>query len=292
MKLKYIVEPLNAGGSAVPGCGTIHISEIKPTLDKLSDDLLFPFNLNDYVLGSTGKREYSGDIDLVLDYSQYNAGYKEFHKNLVNQFGLEVTARNAEMVHLKYPIKNYNILLQGYQPRTGFVQIDFNFGDEKWERFYHYSPGEESGYKGAHRNLAISALASVFKLSVSPILDFYDRPISLVKWKFGPKGLIKVKRQSIINPKNDKWSNKQTDTIIEGPYYNADRIAKILLPVDGIASDLNSLETIIAAVKRNFGMVDQERIWLRIAYNFTSWKYGKDFIYPTEISNYFLSNDK
>jgi len=57
MDLKYKTLPINEAGTAVQGCGTIHISEIQTTLTKLSDELGFPFDLNDYTVGSTGKTE-------------------------------------------------------------------------------------------------------------------------------------------------------------------------------------------------------------------------------------------
>lgn len=289
MKLAYITQPTDLGGTAVADCGTIHASELKSTLDKLSEELELGVNLNDYMIGSTGKREYSGDIDLVL---RYDPGYKAFHIMLVEKFGLSATARNGEMVHLKYPIIGYDATKDEAKPRTGFVQIDFNFGDVDWEKVYHYAPGDTSEYKGAHRNLIIAAISSLVDNETSPLLDYYDRPISHIRWKWGGKGLIRVNRHSMKDNETGEWSRKQFDTNIEGPVFDADQIAKVLLPVDGTAADLHSLETIMAAVKRNYGMVDQERIWERTARNFSEWKQGKLFAYPTEISRYFLLNDK
>ena len=287
MKLKYITQPSSAGGTAVSGCGTIHISEIEPTLEKLSDDLGLPFDLYDYMLGSTGKREYSGDIDLVLDTKWWNHGAGAFRENLIELYGIEATARNGELVHLRFPIQNYNESLQELQPRTGYVQIDFNFGNADWERLFHYSAGSESEYKGAHRNIAISAICSLVDTEISPLLDFYDRPISTIRWKWSPKGFMRVDRFSVYS-RNGKCNNKQQDTIILGPFFDPKYIANTLFPETGLPSDLDSLETIMTAVKHNFGIVDQERIWKRIAKNFKEWKYGKDFIYPEEINRYFV----
>ena len=283
MKLAYITQPTDLGGTAVPDCGTIHISELRPTLDKLSVDLDLGIDLNKFTVGSTGKREYSGDIDLVL---RYNAGYNAFHTMLVEKFGISSTSRNGEMVHLKYPIVDYDASKDAAQPRTGFVQIDFNFGDFNWEKVYHYAPGDDSEYKGAHRNLIIAAIASLIDNQISPILDFYDRPVSHIRWKWGSKGLIKVNRHSKLDTETGKWLRKQFDTNIEGPYFDAEQIAKILFPIDGIAADLHSLETIMAAVKRNYGFTDCERIWERTARNFSEWKQGNLFVYPAEIEIY------
>ena len=285
MKLKYKETPPQCGGSAVPGCGTIHVSEIKPTLKKLTNLLEFDTNLNDLVTGSTGKREYSGDIDLVINDQKYaSLGAKAFHCILADKFGREFVARNGDMVHLKFPISKFNAELNEVLPRTGFVQIDFNLGDIGWEKFYHYSDGEESEYKGAHRNLSIAAICAVIDVETSQIVDFYDRPINQIRWKWGPKGLIRVNRHSI--QMDGEWHRKQIDTVVKGPVMDPDAISKILFPVDGLESDLRSLETVMAAVKRNYGLVDQERIWQRMAGNFMDWSMGKYFIYPPEIIKY------
>ena len=284
--------PDSEGGSAVPGCGTIHISEIKPTLTKLSDDLEFPFDLNDYTTGSTGKSEYSGDIDVVLDDRWWGHGAVAFRENLVELYGLENTARNGAMIHLKYPIVGYNATLDNRKPRTGFVQIDFNFGNYEWEKFYHHSPGDDSEYKGAHRNLILAAICSAVNTIESKEVDTNNRPITQIRYKFGENGLIKVKRTSQRDPRSNQWMKKQHDEVMEGPFTTLEEVVRRLLPCNGTSADLFSLETIMVAVKRNYGMTDCERIWKRTASNFYDWKDGRNFYYPEEISKYFPIDDK
>lgn len=292
MKLKYRTVPINLGGGAVSGCGTIHRSEIRSTLLKLSDDLEFPFDLNDYVLGSTGKKEYSGDIDLVIDSRWYSGKIFDLRNDLENLYGKNLVSRHGNMLHLKYPIVGYNSLYNQCQPRTGFVQVDFNFGNADWERFYHYSPGEDSEYKGAHRNLAIAAITAVTGTIDSRILDGYDRPVEQIRWKFSPNGFVQVRRISVKEHNTGVWKRKQEDTVLTGPVLNPVQISEILFPLDGTADDLCSLETIMSAVKRNFGMVDQERVWRRCAENFYDWPDGRNFIYPEEIAKYLPTDDK
>jgi len=289
MKLNYITPPEDAGGAAIPGCGTIHKSEIEATLLKLSRELRFPFDLNNYTLASTGKREYSGDIDLVIDTDWYTAGHKAFQIALEGEYGKENVAKNGDLIHLKYPIVGYQSEFEELKPRTGFVQIDFNFGPVKWERFYHFSAGEESAYKGAHRNLAIAAICGSTGAE-SKEFDTFGRPRSTIRWKWGPKGFSKINRCSI--PTEVGFLKKQLDVHLEGPFFNPAEVASVLFPVDGAEKDLESLETIIGAVKRNYNKDVQERIWKRIASNFTDWKDARNFIYPPEISHYFLLNDK
>jgi len=292
MDLKYKTLPESEAGTAVQGCGTIHISEIQPTLTKLSNDLEFPFDLNDYTLGSTGKKEYSGDIDLVLDDKWWGHGSKALKENLDALFGKENVKVYGAMVHLKYPIVGYDPTKDERKPRTGFVQIDFNFGNAEWEKFYHFSPGSESAYKGAHRNLALAAITFAVNKLESKEKDSYDRPEWEVRYKWSPKGFARVHRISMKDMRSGVWMKKRCDTVIEGPHFDPAVIARIIFPVDGTEKDLESLENIMAAVKRNYDKDQQEAIWKRMASNFSDWRDGKDFEYPSEIDQYFVVNDK
>jgi len=300
MKLNYIVEPNDLAGTALPGCGTIHKSEIKDTLTKLSNDLAMSFDFNDYVVGSTGKREYSGDIDLVVDPALWSGTVGEFRQNLDMTFGKHNVARHGAMLHISYPIVGYNDSYNNAKPRTGLVQIDFNFGDAEWDKFYHFSAGENSAYKGAHRNLMISAICSSVNTSLGPnpypndIIKCdraLNQPTSLIRWKFGSDGFIRVNRVS-QKDQSGNWMKKQKDIVLEGPIKDPQTIRNILFPHDTTAKDLDCLETLIDAVKRNYGMTDQEKIWSRAAYNFYDWPQGRLFSYPPEIASYIPKNDK
>jgi len=295
MKLKYIGTPADLGGTAVPGCGTIHKSEIRDTLLDLSKALALPFDLNDYSLGSVGKREYSGDIDLVIDDEWWSEGVTAFRQKLEDKFGKDNVARNGDMLHLKFPITDYDSSLHYAQPRTGFVQVDFMFGNPKWKQFYHYSD-EHSEYKGAHRNLMMAAICS--ELNVHP---FYsdtdsivwegDRPASIIRWKWGSNGLIQVNRHS-VKDKHGHWKQKQEDTVLAGPYTDPQTIAMILFPSAQSENVFYSMESIMQAVKDNYGMVDCERVWRRSARNFYDWSQGRLFEYPSEIAAYLPPKDK
>ena len=293
MKLKYSKPMPSEGGGAVPGCGTIHISEVKPTLTKLSDELEFPFDLNDFVVGSTGKSEYSGDIDVVIDKVWYDGSVEDLHKDLKSLFNTEEIVRNGAMLHLKYPIENFDKQYAERLPRTGFVQVDFMFGDLDWEKFFHYSHGSESGYKGFHRNIAISAITRATAIVFSHELDDYGRPVSLERWKWSPKGLLRVVRTSRPRANGAPgWMKTQTDAVVDGPYKDIDFIARTIFPKDGTVDDLNSLETILDAIKRNYSKPMQETIYKRIAESFNEKADALYFSYPSEIERYFNPDDK
>jgi hypothetical protein len=291
MNLNYIDVPSDLGGSAVPGCGTIHKSEIKPTLDHLTDIMWWSGDFNNSMTGSTGKREYSGDIDLVIDNALWEHGVGELRSHLEDFFNKDDIARNGNMLHLKFPISNYNETLTECLPRTGFVQIDFSVGNVKWEQFYHYSDAA-SAYKGAHRNLILAAITSTVNVDRFYGVDSQDIPAIEVRWKWGSNGLIQVRRERVQDPRSGQWMRKLKETHLQGPITNPSMVAKILLPIDGTEADLRSLESILTALPRNYGMTDCERIYRRAAHNFAEWNQGKLFRYPLEISRYFSVDDK
>lgn len=278
-------------GIAVPGCGVIHMSEVKSTLTKLSDDLKFPFNLNDFIVGSAGKSEYSGDIDVVIDPAWYDGSIENFHKDLKSVFGATDIARHGAMLHIKYPIENYNNTYNEKLTRNGFVQVDFMFGDFEWLQFYYYSHGNQSEYKGFHRNIAITAITAITSVVHTKDIDDYGRPVSLEKWKWGSNGLIKVIRSS-RQRSDGSWLKGQTDTVIAGPHCDKHFISTTLFPVDGTPDDLNSLETIILAIKRNYPISMQADIFKKIARNFNENNDAMYFSYPPEIEEYFSTDDK
>lgn len=291
MKLKYSRPLPSEGGAAVPGVGTIHISEIAPTLTKLSDDLEFPFDLNDFIVGSATKSEYSGDIDVVIDKIWYDGSVEEMHQDLKVIFGSEDIARHGSQLHIKYPIENFDKNYNERLPRTGFVQVDFIFGNLEWEKFYHYSPGATSGYKGLHRNIAISAITYATAIALTDTIDDFGRPVSEEKWKWSPKGLLRVIRSSKQRT-NGSWLKTQTDDIIDGPYTDPAFIARTIFPKDGTPDDMNSLETIISAVKRNYNSKIQAKIFKKMAESFQENTDASYFSYPAEIEQYFNIDDK
>lgn len=293
MKLKYSKQIPSEGGGAVPDCGTIYIDEIEPTLTALSDLLDFPFNLNDFVVGSTGKSEYSGDIDVVIDKVWWDGSIEDFHKDLKLLFPSDDIARNGTMLHLKYPITNFDKSHAERLPRTGFVQVDFMFGDFEWEKFFHYSHGSESGYKGFHRNIAISAITRATAIVFNKDVDDYGRPVSLERWKWSPKGLLRVIRSSRPRANGAPgWMKTQSDAVVDGPFKDKDFIARVIFPKDGTPDDLNSLETILDAIKRNYDKAMQDTIYHRIAESFNEKDDALYFSYPPEIEQYFRPDDK
>jgi hypothetical protein len=114
-------------------------------------------------LGSTGKRPYSGDLDLAVVSSDIT---KPELKSALEQFvqrnkqdSRDFVRLSGEAVHFKTPI--------GGDARNGFVQTDFMFmPDINWGSFI-LSGGQDSAYKGMVRNVLLSSIAKAQGLKAS-----------------------------------------------------------------------------------------------------------------------------
>jgi hypothetical protein len=110
----------------------------------LDDEYLF-----NNMLGSAGKAQTSGDIDINMDELKFDKNL--VYKSLVTSLGpTEVKDRtHVNQIFTCVPICG--------DPLNGFVQIDFMFGNLEWQAFSYWSPGDSSAYKGLFRTELIKA---------------------------------------------------------------------------------------------------------------------------------------
>ena len=113
------------------------------------------------MLGSTGKADTSGDIDLVVD--ENNVNKDSFIKDLVNK-GVNPTDLKKTGIEVGYRAP----IIDNQGNKTGnHIQVDFMFhGDPDYLKFY-YASNEIPPYKGAHRNITMAALAKTKGLLLS-----------------------------------------------------------------------------------------------------------------------------
>lgn len=142
---------LSEGGNMFPGTVRINKEEVIPTVKSL--EKLTGMSLLNSMLGSTGKADTSGDIDLVIDEKEVNKDF--FIKDLVNK-GVNPADLKKTGIEVGYKAP----IIDTTGNKTGnYVQVDFMFhGDPEYLKFY-YASNEMPPYKGAHRNITMSALA-------------------------------------------------------------------------------------------------------------------------------------
>ena len=237
----------------MPGVGPIHIDEIEPTLDAL--EKVLKIDLKDNVLGSVGKKQFSGDIDIAVQVAP------EEIPELVKK--LEATPEvldlaKSSVIMTKVKIVNFDQSKQTLKPRTGFVQVDFMPGDPGWMKTYYHSPAEtESKYKGVFRNIMIATIAAVLDRKDSEETIDDGRPVESERWMWSPAdGLVRIKRTPVPNKAGTGFTKKNKNEILGQPLKDASAIAKAL-KLDG-PKDLNSYESLKKAIEQNYpqDMVD------------------------------------
>jgi hypothetical protein len=240
--------PVLIEGGARPGVGAIHIDEIEPTLDSL--EKVLGIDLKNNTLGSVGKKEFSGDIDIALEIAPDDIpDFLEKLKNIPEV--LDIAKSSVIMTKVKIADYDPNKKVEG-KPRTGYVQVDFMPGDPGWLKTFYHAPHEkDSNYKGVFRNILMSSIAAHLdrKESEQKIAD--GRPAQAQRYMWSPTdGLIRVLRTPEPNKKGDGYTKKNNNKIIDGPYKDPNEIAKVL-QLDS-ADDLYSYETLRKAMDKNY----------------------------------------
>jgi hypothetical protein len=135
---------------------------VVPTVQWLEQ--LTGLNLVDNMLGSTGRKETSGDLDLGIDETKITKDVL-VQQLLKRGIKAEDIKKSGDSVHLKTPILG--------DADNGFVQTDFMFGDPNFQKFA-LNTGE-SDYKGVHRAILLASIASAQDMKWSYKNGLMDR---------------------------------------------------------------------------------------------------------------------
>jgi hypothetical protein len=130
------------------GTQRINRADVIPTVKWL--EKITGLSLEDNMLGTTGKKDTSGDLDLAVDVKKYS---KESLIKILEKSGYDKSyiSKSGDSVHFKTPIKG--------DESNGFVQTDFMFGDPEWMKFSMAGGSEFSKFKGVHRHLLLASIA-------------------------------------------------------------------------------------------------------------------------------------
>ena len=129
-----------------PATTRISRENVVPTVQWLEQ--LTGLNLVDNMLGSTGRKETSGDLDLGIDETKITKDVL-IQQLLKRGVKAEDIKKSGDSVHLKTPILG--------DAENGYVQTDFMFGDPEFQKFA-LNTGE-SDYKGVHRAILLASIA-------------------------------------------------------------------------------------------------------------------------------------
>jgi hypothetical protein len=272
---------------SMPGVGPIHIDEIKPTLEKLEQSL--GMDLQNWTLGSVGKKEFSGDIDIAVQINSPEE-FKELERKVAASPIVIDQQPKGGLLLTTTMIVNYDPEKQStdpaHGPRTGKVQVDFMpGGDPNWLKTYYHSPSrEESKYKGVFRNILISTIAAMYDREKSEETIDDGRPVSVKRWKWGNNGLLRVERKPKPKANGEGYTKANIDTVIGDPITDGDEVAKAL-GLDS-AKDLNSYESLKQAIETNY----PEEMVQKILDSFAQNGQVQDIGVPDELRSQATSN--
>ncbi|MFA5489578.1 MAG: hypothetical protein WC284_10210 [Candidimonas sp.] len=149
------------GGNAFKDIERIKRTNINPTLMDFCNHIGMSENLEKFIenlLGSCGKQDDSGDIDVGIDWSDENIFSQLCDKCVKYDVSHQLRPRH---LMVKWPIAN----------QIGYIQIDFILGNLNWIRFTHNSPGlDVSPFKGLYIQSLIGIVAKT-KLQYRLFID-------------------------------------------------------------------------------------------------------------------------
>ena len=142
----------------------INLADVNPTVKWLEG--ITGLNLMDNMLGSTGVKATSGDLDLGVDETKVSKEVLIQHL-LGKGVQAQDLKKSGDSVHYRAPIQG--------DPKKGHVQVDFMFTDDpKWQKFSMAS-SRESSYKGMYRALLLASIAKAQGMKWSYKAGLVDR---------------------------------------------------------------------------------------------------------------------
>jgi len=196
-----ILDLLNEGGNVFGTTAPIAKEKIEPTLEKFTEELgkIFPKKANTFStfekLGSAGKKDMSGDIDVAypvsnltkenkpdlegwgLDKEEFNQYFEKIRKRSRTATEAQSQLR-AMLILIAEKINKESTVLQA-DPKSSssnslflafpqydeagkrqpeLIQVDINVGDPEWLKFSYYSNIYKGVVKGLHRTQLMLAL--------------------------------------------------------------------------------------------------------------------------------------
>ncbi len=220
----YDKEIIKEGGNAVANVERINKIDINSTIDKFISEIItqtfddVELGKQIFLLGSTGKKESSGDLDIGFD-ATYSSETKNMSiKSIIGRLyeagtsctdvqEIKINEINPNMIHLSFPQYDNNGNKNGK-----LVQIDILVTvHPDFCKFYMYSPSEsESSYKGAHRNDLLRACAQKLYYEVIKTKD--DEIVTWKQYDISDDGIY-LNTKTIVDKDGNrlKWNNTNED---------------------------------------------------------------------------------
>ena len=165
-------------------------------------------------LGSTGKKESSGDLDLDASDTTKEALVARLTQWCVSHgFKPEEYISPKAIVHFKTPING--------RPASGYVQTDFTFlPDPPWGRFV--LGGSSDQYKGRERNVMMNSIAKSMGYKLNQNAGIADRATNQLISN-DPDKVAKI----LLNPRATRADLRSVENILKALEKDSQRDAKL-----------------------------------------------------------------
>ena len=266
--------------------------EIAPTLEHLCSSLNlqdFDITLGDIIdglTGSTGKKNSSGDIDIVLNNTAY-LPFKKQTKSWNKDVLLRICERVEDYLGEKfYSEEGYNAcqinILWPIVDSNEYIQIDFFWGDAEWIKFTHYSPEENaSNFKGVYISTLYGVLSKLRKHyqlfddsgnEVRRICYNYDLEKGLIRNWFMPKNVNQ--KISKVDPDFFETNTPDCPRFIRTSYINDPQaVVNVLFDNNVKVEDLDTFEKAWSLVKRFYTKEEMKTVKENMVFHL--WKHEK-----------------
>ena len=208
---------LKEGGNVFKGADgealtqRINQTDVKPTLAWL-EQMLPGLDVQGNTLGSTGIKPTSGDLDVAVDSSQLT---KLQLVTRLQQWAQSHGLKPEDYVKQTGAGVHFKTPIAG-TPAKGYVQTDFMFlKNIPWSKFVLGPVPADSQYKGRERNILMNSMAKAQGYKLNQIAGIADRATN--------------------------------EIITDDP----DQVAKLLLNKSATRADLDSVESILAALEKD-----------------------------------------
>ncbi len=193
-----------------PRTQRINLADIGPTVQWLERVTGLP--LQDNMLGTTGQKPTSGDLDLGVDATEVN---KDQFVKLLSDY-VQRNGQNPQDWVRKSGISVHFLTPIAGRADRGFVQTDFMFVPKMaWAKFMLAGSPPDSEYKGASRNILINSIGKALGYKLNQNAGLMDR--------------------------------NTNELVSDDP----NEIARLLLNPQASVRDLRSVESIMAALKND-----------------------------------------
>jgi hypothetical protein len=186
--------------------------DVIPTIQWL--ETVTGLELTDHLLGTTGKKETSGDLDIAIDANEVDKN--EFANKLAEYIKKQGgdpkqwIKKSGISVHFKTPIKG--------DEKNGYVQADFMFGERDWMKWSMTGGREGSQLRGSHRHMILSSIAKARGMKWSFQNGLMNRETNEVITR-DPNEIAKSLLGQTAGPKDLQDPEAIVDYIIKLPNY-------------------------------------------------------------------------